>query len=36
MRALVVDDSRAMRAVLGKILKEVGFEILKWRMVAKL
>ena len=27
MRALVVDDSRAMRAIIGKILKEVGFEI---------
>ncbi len=27
MRALVVDDSRAMRMVLGKILKETGFEV---------
>ena len=27
MRALVIDDSRAMRAILGKILKELGFEV---------
>jgi two-component system chemotaxis response regulator CheY len=27
MRVLVVDDSRAMRAIIGKILKEVGCEI---------
>jgi two-component system chemotaxis response regulator CheY len=27
MRVLVVEDSRAMRAIIGKILKEVGFEI---------
>lgn len=27
MRALVVDDSRAMRLVLGKILKEAGFDV---------
>jgi two-component system chemotaxis response regulator CheY len=27
MRALVIDDSRAMRAILGKILKEIGFEV---------
>ena len=26
MKALIVDDSRAMRMVLAKILKEVGFE----------
>ncbi|MDH5671899.1 MAG: response regulator [Myxococcales bacterium] len=29
MRALVVDDSTAMRKILGKILKEVGFEVLE-------
>lgn len=29
MRALVVDDSSAMRAVLGMILKRRGFEILQ-------
>ena len=27
MRVLVVDDSRAMRAILGKILKEIGFVV---------
>ena len=27
MRALVVDDSRAMRAILGKHLRELGFEV---------
>ncbi len=27
MRALVVDDSRAMRLILGKILGEMGFEV---------
>ena len=27
MRALVIDDSRAMRAILRKILKEIGFEV---------
>ena len=27
MQALVVDDSRAIRAILGKILKEIGFEV---------
>lgn len=26
MKAMVVDDSRAMRTILGKILKEIGFE----------
>jgi two-component system chemotaxis response regulator CheY len=26
MRALIIDDSRAMRAVLGRILAELGFE----------
>ena len=28
MRALVVDDSRAMRMILGKILKSVGFDVI--------
>ena len=27
MRALVIDDSRAMRAILGKIMKDLGFEV---------
>jgi two-component system, chemotaxis family, chemotaxis protein CheY len=27
VRALVIDDSRAMRAILGKILKQAGFEV---------
>jgi two-component system chemotaxis response regulator CheY len=29
MRALVVDDSRAMRSILGGILEEVGFEVVQ-------
>jgi two-component system chemotaxis response regulator CheY len=27
MRALIVDDSKSMRMILGKILKELGYEI---------
>jgi two-component system chemotaxis response regulator CheY len=27
MQALVIDDSRAMRAILGRILQELGFEV---------
>jgi two-component system chemotaxis response regulator CheY len=27
MRALIVDDSKSMRMILGKVLKEVGFEV---------
>ncbi len=27
MRAIVVDDSRAVRTILGKMLKELGFEV---------
>ena len=27
MKALVVDDSRAMRAILGRHLRELGFEV---------
>jgi two-component system chemotaxis response regulator CheY len=27
MRAMVVDDSRAMRGLLARILKEIGFEV---------
>lgn len=27
VRALIVDDSRAMRMILGQILKEIGFEV---------
>ena len=27
MRALVIDDSRAMRSILGQILKGMGFEV---------
>ncbi len=26
MRALIVDDSKAMRMILGKVLRELGFE----------
>jgi two-component system, chemotaxis family, chemotaxis protein CheY len=29
MRALVIDDSRTMRAILGKMLKEIAFEVLE-------
>lgn len=29
MRALIVDDSRAMRMILGRTLKEIGFDILE-------
>lgn len=29
MRALIVDDSRAMRAILGKAVREFGFEVLE-------
>ena len=29
MKALVVDDSRAMRTIIGQILKGIGFEILE-------
>lgn len=29
MRAIVVDDSRAVRSILGKMLKEIGFEVLE-------
>ncbi len=27
MRVLVIDDSRAMRAILGKIMTELGFDV---------
>ena len=27
MRAIVVDDSRAIRAILGRMLKDIGFEV---------
>ena len=27
MKALVVDDSRAMRSIIGKFLRELGFEV---------
>ena len=27
MRALVIDDSRAMRSILGQLLKQMGFEV---------
>lgn len=27
MRALIIDDSRATRTILGRILKEIGFEV---------
>ena len=29
MRALIVDDSKAMRSIVGRIVKQVGFEILE-------
>jgi two-component system chemotaxis response regulator CheY len=29
MRALIIDDSRAMRIMIGKIVKEFGFEIIE-------
>jgi len=29
MRALVIDDSRAMRMILTRILKEVGFDVIE-------
>lgn len=29
MRALVVDDSRAIRVVIGRLLKELGFEVVE-------
>ncbi len=29
MKALVIDDSRAMRCIIGQILKGIGFEILE-------
>jgi two-component system chemotaxis response regulator CheY len=29
MKALIVDDSRAMRTIIGMILKGIGFEILE-------
>jgi two-component system chemotaxis response regulator CheY len=29
MQALVVDDSLAMRAIMGRILRELGFEVLE-------
>jgi two-component system chemotaxis response regulator CheY len=31
MRALVIDDSRTVRAIIGKILREVGIEVLEAR-----
>jgi two-component system chemotaxis response regulator CheY len=27
MRALVVDDSKSMRMIIGKVLREIGFEV---------
>jgi len=29
VRALIIDDSRAMRAIVGKVVKELGFEVLE-------
>lgn len=29
MRALVVDDSRAIRSIIGKALRELGFEVIE-------
>ena len=31
MRALVIDDSRTVRAIIGKILREIGMEVLEAR-----
>ena len=28
MRAIVIDDSRAIRSILGKMLKDLGFEVM--------
>ncbi len=29
MRALIIDDSRSMRSILGRILRELGYEIIE-------
>ena len=29
MRALIVDDTRAIRGIIGKMLREIGFEIVE-------
>ncbi len=29
MRALIIDDSKAMRSILGRILREIGFEVVE-------
>lgn len=29
MKALIIDDSKAMRMILGKIIRELGFEVLE-------
>jgi two-component system, chemotaxis family, chemotaxis protein CheY len=29
MKALIIDDSRAMRTIIGQILKSIGFEVLE-------
>jgi two-component system chemotaxis response regulator CheY len=29
MRAIIVDDSRAMRLIIGRTLREIGFEVLE-------
>ncbi|MGO9264103.1 MAG: response regulator [Candidatus Binataceae bacterium] len=29
MRVLIVDDSKAMRSIIGRIVKELGFEVLE-------
>ncbi len=29
MRALIIDDSRALRAIVGKLVKGLGFEVLE-------
>jgi two-component system chemotaxis response regulator CheY len=29
VRALIIDDSRAMRAIIGKIIKEFGFDVVE-------
>jgi two-component system chemotaxis response regulator CheY len=29
LRALIIDDSRAMRTILGNILEEIGFDVIQ-------
>jgi two-component system chemotaxis response regulator CheY len=29
MRAIIIDDSRAMRLIVGRVLREIGFEVVE-------